>query len=410
MIADEVLLNAPCEIHQGASSQLRIGLACMSKGARPSELQHWLRHHRSHVGIEVFFIRLEEPSAETRSLVSAAEWATCVHATFADGPHNHRDCGSLQNARQDQHVQQSVQAARALGCTHLLHLDDDELLYLPSGRDRFMATVSVLTTKKGVAELHMRNIEAFSPPRAECEDPFGDSVVAFLHCPAHYVGYGDMLGSTGKSMGVLSSNPGLVPLGPHHFGTCHPAGLAVGRSGLLVGRARRKELLSQPATEADASGTRCLVSPETALVSPAVAAVLHFHCASFSRWQTKYGDHIAALKMAGSNVGSLEQSLEEIAAINREASEGLIDAHGRPPPHYFHAASCAAAVAQATALESNDASALASATAVGFSVWQRWKLMPEAEAARLPALADSEDFKVLTNGITLVRMPKHGIV
>ena len=405
MIDDEVLLNAPCEIDQGAGSHLRIALACMSKGARPSDLEHWLRHHRSHVGIELFFIRLEDPSAETRSLVLAAEWATCVHATFADDPHNLHDCGSLQNARQDMHVQETIRAARALGCTHLLHLDDDELLYLPSGRDRFMTTVSVLTAQKGVAELHVRNLEALAP-RADCDDPLGESALAFLHRPAQYVGYGDMLGSTGKSMGVLSNNPGLVPLGPHHFGTCHPAGLAVGRSGLLAGRARRKELLG---TEPDAPRSRRLVSSETALVPPPIAAVLHFHCASFSRWQAKYGDHVAALKMAGSELGSLEQSLEEIDAIDRTASEGATDVHGRPPPHYFHAASCAAAIAQAAARESNDADGLAMATAVGRNVWQRWKLTP---AAGLPALDDSsmEDFKVLSHGITVVRMPRHSIV
>jgi hypothetical protein len=104
----------------------RLALACMTK--RPGSFEAWLRHHRERVGVEHFFVRVEE-TPELSELFSLPPWDTCVHATFSDG-RTARDCGGLQCARQDQHVRDAITHARALGCTHLMHCDDDELFYV----------------------------------------------------------------------------------------------------------------------------------------------------------------------------------------------------------------------------------------------------------------------------------------
>ena len=46
------------------------------------------------LGVEHFFLRIEgaDASDATRSALTSDEWASCVHASFADGLHV-RDCG-----------------------------------------------------------------------------------------------------------------------------------------------------------------------------------------------------------------------------------------------------------------------------------------------------------------------------
>lgn len=128
----------------------RLGLACMSKGAQPNGLSFWLHYHRMHLGVERFFLRIEEAVPATRQLLSQPEWAACVDVTFVEGMQA-RDCGSMQTARQDEHVQRAIQHARRARCTHLLHIDDDELVYLPHGLALLHA--QLLITGKEVAEL-----------------------------------------------------------------------------------------------------------------------------------------------------------------------------------------------------------------------------------------------------------------
>ena len=231
-------------------------------------------------------------------------------------------------------------------------------------------------------------------PHASCVEPFRE-VVSFRHRPSEYCGYGSLVGSTGKSIGVLC-HAGLVPLGPHHFGTCEPAGLAAGRAGLVAGRAARQWTGRGQPMEWPRK-----VHTETALMPPPVAVVLHFHCPSLDRWQSKYADHLASLRQLGSgheaSHGTL--SLDELV----RASEGWS----------FHEASCAVATL-AVALsrsssgdegdndEGNTVNGDDGEAASAFRrVWEHWKLQP----AGLPKLSDHEEYRVLSDGVTLVRLP-----
>lgn len=210
------------------------------------------------------------------------------------------------------------------------------------------------------------------------------------------------------------------PLGPHHFGTCEPAGLAVGRAGLVAGRARRSQLL------------RTATFNETADVPPCVAVILHYHCASLSRytrlassrerlskrprvaklqrlgsacwaaaatlkgwrrgcgrWQAKFADHIDALRhhAHGQWGGSHGPSLDELECHLQ---------HELPPT--FHEASCAAAAALAAAGDV-DSDTTAHVAAASRRLWEHWKLQP----AEVPTLHEGEAHRVLSSGITLIR-------
>lgn len=364
---------------------LSLGVACMSKVNSHNDLIRWLHHHRMHIGVEHFFLRLENMPVAAQDILLADEWTFSVHVTFAEGPHA-RDCGGMQTTRQDEHVQQSIVHARQLGCTHLLHLDDDELLYLPSGLPPLHALM-LHASPDAVAELHIRNLEALSPGTS-CERPFSD-VVCFRHRPREYSGYGALQGSTGKSMGVLRHG-GLIPLGPHHFGTCEPPGLAVGRAGLVMGRARRA----------------AIGHAETLVVPPAIAVILHFHCASLSRWQAKYSDHIITLRDLGQ--WQWQQAADAFVASAGSGMDMTSSEHAMP--HDFHGQSCVAASAMVSAYESGVFSAMTAAAAAGRRVWERWKLQPPEVTALVATLGADEAHRVLSNGITLIRPPYHGSI
>lgn len=239
-------------------------------------------------------------------------------------------------------------------------------------------------------------------------------------------------------MAVSQAPPIPTALRPHHFGTCEPPGLAVGRVGLLAGRARRADVTKGGA-----------LAPETTLLPPPVAVVLHFHCASLPAWQAKFSDHVAALQRLGSGGGSgggsgrrslddleatlrgcLQRELESLLGGDKEEAESERERSGEAASgdsssdeplepgteagaqaggedlpamatsvHAFHEASAAAAAALAAAEEKGEPDAVAHAALVSRRVWERWRVQP----AGLPSLGDAEPHRVLDCGVTLIR-------
>ena len=99
--------------------------------------------------------------------------------------------------------------------THLLHLDDDELLYVPGGVEVLHACAqSASAANNDVIELHALTLEALSPS-IECSNPFVECC-AFRHSADDYSSYGGGDRSHGKSIGLLATRR-LAPYNPHHF-------------------------------------------------------------------------------------------------------------------------------------------------------------------------------------------------
>ena len=117
--------------------------------------------------------------------------------------------------RQQQHVYRSTKAARLDGITHLLHIDDDELLVCPRGSDALRRIALEAGPEK--ADLHCLNIEALVPIESDvsCANPFREAR-AFRYQSKDFCSYGTDESCTGKSIGVLS-HEGLSMDGPHHF-------------------------------------------------------------------------------------------------------------------------------------------------------------------------------------------------
>ena len=148
--------------------------------------------------------------------------------------------------RQSAWLQEVIPRARAAGVTHLLHVDDDELVYCAMGVGVLYAELAAAPPDR--PDLHMSNVEALLP-REDCANHFLEAR-AFQHCPTRYCSY-----TNGKSFARLDA-AGLRSHGPHHF-----------RS---------------------AAGAGGKVSPVTHAIPACVACVLHYESATFAKWRQKY--------------------------------------------------------------------------------------------------------------------------
>ena len=223
-------------------SRVAIGLVTMTK--QPLDLPTWLHYHHHHVGICKFFIKVED-TPELASLFATPPWDRLVVATFDDG--TQRDYFA-QMDRQSAHIAASLPQARTMGLTHVLHIDDDELLYCSLGAERLHAELACAPAER--PDCHMFNVEALFPA-SNCANPFREAT-CFRHLPTRYVSY-----TNGKSIGRLDA-PTLRSHGPHHFRTS----AAAGGKGSAV----------------------------THQIAAEVGVVLHYESATYAKWHTKYID------------------------------------------------------------------------------------------------------------------------
>ena len=359
---------------------VRLGVACMTKG--PLGFRTWLHYYHTVLGVHRIYLRVEDTPG-LRELLAEAPWDSLVQASFHSGKQLVRDNGFAQTERQDAHVRASIPSAERDGCTHLLHCDDDELLYCPSGVQAFHRELidrGEGPRKHGALSFHALTIEATYPRvlRDASADPFREAY-AFRHQPREYSSYGGTSGSTGKAVAVLNTRRSVAPDGPHHFG---PPGLA------------------RPASVGNLEHTRIL--------PPRLAVLLHFESACIERWKAKFAD--SANRSRGSFDSTEEWIRQQILSPEEEKKlyESLQDRRlrrpGDPAPRRsdktgFYTASHEMADRLQAAMSADDAAALADAQAAADALWKEWKLTPP----ELPTLLPGEAFRVLrTEGFTLI--------
>lgn len=185
-----------------ASSIVRIGIVVVTK--QPIAFETWLSYHMKLVGVQHFFVSVED-TPELVRLLATDQWKenVTVHASTGDVT----SYFTLME-RQEKHVNRSVEEARSMGLTHLIHVDDDELVYLPNGRALFERHLS-RRRSDDYSYFHMTNLEAVYD-RSECVDPFR-SVQYFNTTPETFSAY-----TNGKSIGILADGS-LRAHGPHAF-------------------------------------------------------------------------------------------------------------------------------------------------------------------------------------------------
>mmetsp|Transcript_73334 Transcript_73334/g.122480 ORF Transcript_73334/g.122480 Transcript_73334/m.122480 type:complete len:392 (+) Transcript_73334:259-1434(+) len=238
-----VIIKPPIDMPSIPRSAVAPELAIVMTTCNPLRLDSWLAYHAAALRPRAIFIRVDRtPSLAT--LFAQPSWINLVHATFDDTMQQagQGQRGVRQNSTQlTAHVNASVLAAREMGCTHLLHIDDDELLFAAAGLDELHAALAAAPSE--ASDIHVHNVEALMPS-PHCLDPFR-AARAFRYQPGGYDAY-----LNGKSFGRLG-DPDLHSRGPHHF-----------RS--KDGEYRTWQLPAH------------------------VAVVLHFESCTFDRWADKY--------------------------------------------------------------------------------------------------------------------------
>lgn len=185
-------------LRRAGKRRVRLGVVCMTK--RPLDFFAWLRHHRE-LGVEHFFLRIEDTPDLLEALTRAPyeHYVTCIAGT------GEREYYKQVNRQQDL-VDRAICKARHVGLTHLMHIDDDELLHCPTGRN---ALDAFLRSASRTSCLVVQNIEAvFDVER--CESVFGGTTT-FCTNPSAFTAY-----ANGKSVGALH-DPSLRSLGAHRF-------------------------------------------------------------------------------------------------------------------------------------------------------------------------------------------------
>ena len=353
------LTNLVDALTNGASLPVvRIGIVCMTK--KPSSFERWLLYHTRALHVHRFYIRVED-TPELEALLTSPRWSDKVVATFTTD--TGWRCWSGQTERQSNHVKSAVASALHDGVTHLLHIDDDELLYLPSGLRALQRELA--RAPRGVSNVHALTLEALvDRDKAEELDAGGaghdwcpfTACRAFRHRRQDYSAYGSAAQASGKSFGVLSQGP--MPMSPHHFGVdrFHSA-----TNGFMRG---------------------------TMLLPAHIAAVLHFESTSFVRWQQKFEEYARRDREARAETAEKEAQREAARAAGETPRKEQRSLFGKPkykqPAFWFYQQSMHACerllVAQEEAAEFPDSlvlrSRVQSAREAAWQLWSRRKLAP----------------------------------
>lgn len=186
----------------------RVGIVSLTR--KPVDFSVWINYHLNVVGVDVVFVQVEDtPSLEV-------EYRN--HPRVLLYPYDRETEGNqyvdLQR-RQGVFIQKILPIARSKGIRYLLHIDDDELLYIsPRYHHRIAEFVHGLgLDSRTETDIHFHNLEALYPD----EDKKSNQqrcfrATTFVHCQTGVCrSY-----ANGKSMGKIS-DPHVQFNGPHHF-------------------------------------------------------------------------------------------------------------------------------------------------------------------------------------------------
>ena len=167
--APSVQFSGAPKYAEAAAEGVRMGIvSCMKEQSAgnptlasvyASSLQTWLEHH-ARLGVERFYLHLEDSEALAKML-QASRWAGVIELTEARDTRTHY---FEKVGRQNAAVSAAIPRARAAGLTHLLHIDDDELLYTSLGPAALRAALAHAPAP--AADLHLANLEALPPSAA----------------------------------------------------------------------------------------------------------------------------------------------------------------------------------------------------------------------------------------------------
>lgn len=166
----------------------------------PHAFETWIRYHKDKMGIDKFYIFLDDDSELTDFKDPSVEfhrnWKDRLGFKFnsqIDEPANVR-------VKQDIIVTEGNRLAQKDGITYLVHIDSDELLYGPNPPGKVFSEYPA-------DAFHMKNSE-MAPDRKDYKNCFLEGTW-FHGDPSKFIAYGN-----GKGAGVVGQSE---PHGPHNF-------------------------------------------------------------------------------------------------------------------------------------------------------------------------------------------------
>eukprot|EP00933_Yihiella_yeosuensis_P004410 TRINITY_DN108778_c0_g1_i1.p1 TRINITY_DN108778_c0_g1~~TRINITY_DN108778_c0_g1_i1.p1 ORF type:complete len:509 (-),score=70.77 TRINITY_DN108778_c0_g1_i1:90-1616(-) len=205
-----------CALAKETKKPLKTAIVMLSR--HPAQLKRWLEYHLEHVKVDHVFIKVEDSPdilATVKKLPGKLQnqitlWgsepgdaASLVRQSYSSSRPKD-DYTTLQN-RQREAMTRAKKASSQMGIDWLIHIDDDELLYVPSQR-----TVGELLASmpSEYDQAYIPNVEAVYES-SNAKDCFGEAKEVNLDI--HYFqGY-----VNGKPALRVSSN--AAPAGPHQW-------------------------------------------------------------------------------------------------------------------------------------------------------------------------------------------------
>mmetsp|Transcript_85861 Transcript_85861/g.278099 ORF Transcript_85861/g.278099 Transcript_85861/m.278099 type:complete len:509 (-) Transcript_85861:159-1685(-) len=205
--AEGVVKECWCAVAGRQARPARVGIVLLSR--KPPDLNMWLAYHLQYAGVEHVFMQVEDTpgwASLWNTLPLVLRQRVTVWYGEASRPGQDQrpadDYESLQ-ARQVRAMARAKAASAAMGLQWLLHIDDDELLYMPSHRPvgDILASLPL-----GFDQAYIPNVEAVYES-ADVRSCFSDTARVNTN-PGTFVSY-----ANGKAAIRVADD--AVPAGPH---------------------------------------------------------------------------------------------------------------------------------------------------------------------------------------------------
>jgi len=188
---------------------------------RPPDLETWVKYHLDYAGVDHVFLQIEDtpefqklydalsPARRSRITMWSEKDEAVTTSTANDGGKRPQDDYSTLQARQIATMSRARDLAEKEGIDWLVHIDDDELLYVPTHRKVGEVLAALPQTYR---QAYVPNVEAVYKD-AGVKNCFAETHEVNTN-PYAFVSYAN--GKSAVRVGK-SENEDLIPAGPHQW-------------------------------------------------------------------------------------------------------------------------------------------------------------------------------------------------
>ncbi len=183
----------------------KINLVIVTLTKNPIRLDFWLDYHINKCNIKKIYLRIED-TPELELLVQ--KYPNIIESKFVNTNKTYLNDYTILQVKQKEFINETIEKIKKSTryndiYTHILHIDDDELLYFPNGLYKFY---NEILDNQNYSTYKINNIEAVYTKKTN--NIF--NAPHFCICPREFTSY-----CNGKSIGNLKND--IKCYGPHKF-------------------------------------------------------------------------------------------------------------------------------------------------------------------------------------------------